>query len=334
MWIAVGSVASASVARSHVEVETLVEGLIELVREHYVLPERCEAIETRLREGLRNGKYSAAKDPQELSNRITADLRESSDDLHFGIRPKPPTAPPHSPNQSTTAAGEPSTVSPPLVSGLGRVETMPGEIAYIEIVAFPDPVRGAAAIDEAFRRLADTRAMILDLRQSRGGHPGMVAHLLSYFFAGEPFLFNRLEWPASGKTLEFETVADLPSPRYTNRPVFILTGRSTPSAAEGFSYHMKHLGRATLLGERTAGAAHLSQVFELGEFQIAIPTGRPISPVTGGNWEGTGVVPDYEVPADQALERALELAANEARKSRGEDKGLSRDPETSGPALR
>jgi hypothetical protein len=39
-----------------------------------------------------------------------------------------------------------------------------------------------------------------------------------------------------------------------------------------------------------------------------VPNGRPVSPVTGANWEGTGVTPDVAVPAEQAFDRAYELA--------------------------
>jgi hypothetical protein len=39
-----------------------------------------------------------------------------------------------------------------------------------------------------------------------------------------------------------------------------------------------------------------------------VPTGRAINPITKTNWEGTGVKPDVAVSADQALEKAHELA--------------------------
>ena len=39
-----------------------------------------------------------------------------------------------------------------------------------------------------------------------------------------------------------------------------------------------------------------------------IPVGRTFDPDTGESWEGTGVKPDVEVPADKALDEALKLA--------------------------
>jgi C-terminal processing protease CtpA/Prc len=42
--------------------------------------------------------------------------------------------------------------------------------------------------------------------------------------------------------------------------------------------------------------------FRLHEhFRMFVPTGRAINPITKTNWEGTGVKPDVEVPAKQAL---------------------------------
>ena len=96
----------------------------------------------------------------------------------------------------------------------------------------------------------------------------------------------------------------------------MLTAKRTFSGAEEFSYNLKNLKRATLVGERTGGGAHPGAVRKLnGRFSIFVPTGRAISPVTGTNWEGTGVVPDVETPAEQALERAVELARAATRAS-------------------
>lgn len=311
---AAGLPAPAGATAGESEIEAMVLELIHLIGDNYVIPERVPAIEARLRAGLESGDYQSYTDLLELSKRVTSDLREASGDLHFGIRPKPPESPPASspPTESDAENGAPRkpSATPSPVTGLGRIETLDGNIGYIEIKSFPDPAVGGSAVDAAFTQLAESSALILDLRTSRGGHPGMVAYLLSYFFDGEPLMFNRLHWPNSGKTIEFETVEDLPAPRYPGRSVYLLTSTFTPSAAEGFSYHMKHLGRATLIGQPTAGAAHLNQGFELPGFRVLIPTGRPLSPVTNANWEGVGVIPHHEVAVDEALSRALELATS------------------------
>jgi C-terminal processing protease CtpA/Prc len=41
---------------------------------------------------------------------------------------------------------------------------------------------------------------------------------------------------------------------------------------------------------------------------VAVPFARSINPVTGTNWQGTGVVPDIAVPAGQAYDVAYARA--------------------------
>ena len=41
---------------------------------------------------------------------------------------------------------------------------------------------------------------------------------------------------------------------------------------------------------------------------IAIPFARSVNPVTGTNWQGTGVVPDVAVPEAQACDTAYATA--------------------------
>jgi len=43
-------------------------------------------------------------------------------------------------------------------------------------------------------------------------------------------------------------------------------------------------------------------------FTIGVPFGRPINPVTKGDWEGNGVEPDVKVSAADALATAEKLA--------------------------
>jgi C-terminal processing protease CtpA/Prc len=84
--------------------------------------------------------------------------------------------------------------------------------------------------------------------------------------------------------------------------VYVLTSKRTFSGAEEFTYNLKNLKRATIIGETTGGGAHPGGGFRISEhFGMFIPTGRAISPITKTNWEGTGVTPDVNVPADQAL---------------------------------
>ena len=80
-----------------------------------------------------------------------------------------------------------------------------------------------------------------------------------------------------------------------------------------FALALKRTHRATLIGERTAGANHFGGIEPIGAGLAAfIPVGRTYDPDTGKDWEGTGIVPDVEVPADAALDRALALERERA----------------------
>src|SRR5262249_52658962 len=103
-------------------------------------------------------------------------------------------------------------------------------------------------------------------------------------------------------------------PHPTERPlvnakVFYLTSPKTRSAAEHFALALQRTKRGILIGERTAGANHFGGFEPIGDGLVAfIPIGRTYDPDTGKDWEGDGLKPDIEVPADQALDKAIALA--------------------------
>jgi C-terminal processing protease CtpA/Prc len=95
--------------------------------------------------------------------------------------------------------------------------------------------------------------------------------------------------------------------------VYVLTSNRTFSGAEEFSYNLKNLKRATIIGETTGGGAHPGDFERLTDhFGAFVPVGRAINPITKTNWEGTGVEPDIKVPRDQALKTAYLNALNKA----------------------
>ncbi|MBC7788868.1 MAG: S41 family peptidase, partial [Anaerolineae bacterium] len=99
-------------------------------------------------------------------------------------------------------------------------------------------------------------------------------------------------------------------PRFgPTKPVYLLTSKSTFSAAEGFAYDLQALGRAIIVGEPTGGGAHPYENVKLDEhYVLGLPVSRSVNPITGRNWQGTGVRPDVAVPADSAYTVALRLA--------------------------
>ena len=92
-------------------------------------------------------------------------------------------------------------------------------------------------------------------------------------------------------------------------PVYVLTSERTFSGGEEFCYNLQALGRAELIGETTGGGAHPTRGFPISPaVHIAIPFARSINPVTGANWQGTGVVPDIAVPEAEAYDVAYARA--------------------------
>ncbi|MCA9296088.1 MAG: tetratricopeptide repeat protein, partial [Phycisphaerales bacterium] len=163
-------------------------------------------------------------------------------------------------------------------------------------------------IAAAMQVLAHTDAVMFDMRQNGGGFPHTVRFLCSYLF-DEPTHLNSLYFRQGDRTEEFWTLDDLPGTRMPEVPVFVLTSAETFSGAEEFCYNLRTQERATLVGETTRGGANPGGLFDVNpQLEIFIPRGRAINPITGTNWEGTGVEPHIAVDAASALDKALECA--------------------------
>jgi C-terminal processing protease CtpA/Prc len=152
-------------------------------------------------------------------------------------------------------------------------------------------------------------AIIFDLRDNRGGYPAMVMLLAAYLFDRPQPMYNPRE------TTIPSTQSPVAGNKLANKPVYILTSRRTFSGAEHFSYDLKMLKRATVVGERTGGAADLGVFHRIDEhFGIGIRESPVKNPYSEPDWAVIGVQPDVPVPAADALAAAQKLAETKSPK--------------------
>jgi C-terminal processing protease CtpA/Prc len=191
-----------------------------------------------------------------------------------------------------------------------KLEILNHNIGYVKFGAFPDPDICGPTVVAAMNFVAHTDALIFDLRENHGGDPSMVDFMVSYLFR-EPTHINELTNRHDNTTHQYWTLPWVPGPRFVDQPVYVLTSHDTFSGGEEFTYDLKAQKRATIVGETTGGGAHPVRGMPAGDhFAIGVPFGRPINPVTKGDWEGKGVEPDVKVSAADALTTAEKLAAD------------------------
>ena len=289
----------------------VIDGVLKRLNDSYVFPEVAKKMEQSIRERVSKKEYDQVTSAKEFASKLTNDLQAVSNDKHLRVRYSNRAIPERGPRREPTAEEreENKRELTWMNHGFSKVERLPGNIGYVEFRNFLDPDLGAETVAAAMNFVNGTDALIFDMRGNGGGDPAMVALVCSYLFGPEPVHLNDLYWREGNRTDEFWTKKEVLGKRYLNRDVYVLTSNRTFSGAEEFTYNLKNLKRATIIGETTGGGAHPGGGFRITEnFGMFVPTGRAISPITKTNWEGTGVTPDVAVPADQALLTAQIMA--------------------------
>ena len=188
--------------------------------------------------------------------------------------------------------------------GIRAAEVLDGGIGYLRIDRFHRAAECREAFDRSLAVVADCSAVVVDLTANGGGSDANML-LASYFLAGNTLL-NRIEW-RRGEPLEFRA-GPTTIPHLAQGPLYMLVSSATFSAAEAVAYALQQCGRAVIVGETTRGGANPNRFFPLDHgLEVSVSIGRTINAASGANWEGVGVLPDVAVPADRALDKALEL---------------------------
>jgi hypothetical protein len=279
--------------------------MAETISENYVFPDVGERVSESLLSSLNNGSYDGLSG-RKLADTLQEQIRDLTHDLHFGVRALPPNwAPPTSEESDGRRPG------PSAPYGFTSVERLDGNIGYIDLRGFNRASYIGETVEAAMQLIQGSSTVIIDLRRNSGGDPEAVQLISSYFFnPSESVHLNSLYSRPDDHTTEYWTHANIDtSLAMPQVPIYVLTSNRTFSAAEEFTYNLKNLERATIIGETTGGGAHPvdSYVFD-NLFMVILPTARAINPISGTNWEGTGVSPDIETDADDALNVAMAQA--------------------------
>src|SRR6185312_16276696 len=292
-----------SLAAEQLSGREIVTKAMELLRANYVFPDEAERAAAAIEARLEAGEYDGL-DEITLTDRVTGHLQDITGDKHLRLRlgggPDPRREPPKRPDrEKMRAMGRLDSF------GIRRVERLNGNVGYIDLRRMAVPANAGPAIAAAMELVTGTYALIIDMRHNGGGAPEGVVFWCSYLFDGEPTHLNDIFRADTGETRQFWSLPYVPGSRYLDRPVYVLTSSRTFSGGEDLCYTLQALGRAEVIGETTGGGAHPTRPFPISAaVHIGIPFARSINPVTGTNWQGTGVVPD--VPAD--AERAYDVA--------------------------
>ncbi|WP_051359424.1 S41 family peptidase [Paucisalibacillus globulus] len=285
---------------NHDKRQEVINCLVQLVRNSYVFPDIANMISEKILLKLSNKEYDSLHNPYEFSQVITSDLQEISNDKHLGLRFHP--NPISQKKEDKNIASEHRKRLLSLANnGFERVERLPGNIGYHKTLKFLGPDLAGELAIASLNYLANTNAIIFDLRDNTGGDAGMVALICSYLFEGRVHL-NNFHWRKNNQVEQIWTNSHIHGPSLKDKDVYILTSHRTFSGAEDFTYTLQNLNRATVIGERTKGGAHPGGFQPINDyFSVNIPIGRAVNPITNDNWEGKGVTPHLEVAEEHAF---------------------------------
>lgn len=298
---------------SQTEVTEVVQKTASLMSDFYVIKEKGQAMSKALLDKLNRGNYNSLNGG-ELADILIKDLRSISNDFHLMMKFYP-----------EGGASQYYEIEEDNVSRENRIERarennysiqqvsiLSGNIGLLKLNGFSDSqnMEAIQALASSMNLLTHTNALIIDLRDNSGGDPDMVQFLMSYFFEGEAIHYNTFHF-RDGKDnyIEKYTLPYVPGRKNATRPLYLLIGKKTFSAGEAFAYALKHLKRATIIGETSRGGAHGSEFKLINDrFDMSIPVARAINPITGSNWEGKGVAPDHEIDEEKAQNLAHMMA--------------------------
>lgn len=282
-----------------------------IILNNYCSPEKLVGMKEAIEAASSNTGILNMPDAETLANVLSSGVQHTVSDLRLKVSYEPnyapavpPKLPPLPPEQLIA-----------VIQNSMKLDILEGNNGYLRI----DHILGEEAVEKVGPLLLDlvwskilpTSALIFDLRYTGSGEVTGIPYIVSYFTEAEPLIhIDSIYDRPSNTTTPLFTMPDLLGQRYgATKSIIVLTSKNTKGIAEDVAYCLQNLKRATIVGEKTAGGSVKIDKFKAGDsdFYVTVPTAKSINPITGSTWEVTGVTPDVEVNAEDALATAIKI---------------------------
>jgi C-terminal processing protease CtpA/Prc len=303
----------------------VVQKVGDLLVQFYIFPDKAKDMQALLNKKLKGGEYDKVDEVNLFARTLTQDLQGVSKDRHIRVTYGPEMVKRIRSRNSQSDAERERERKESIERerrqnfGFQKLELFDGNIGYLDLCFFSGRREAGETAVAAMNFLANADAVIIDLRQNGGGSPAMI-QLISTYFLNDYTHLNSFENRGEDTLQQFWSLPYVPGKAMFDTDLYVLTSRRTFSAAEEFTYNLKNLKRATIIGETTGGGAHPggSRIVN-DDFLVWVPTGRAINPITKTNWEGTGIEPHIAVKQDKALDKARAVALDKIIKKTLDD---------------
>ncbi|XP_067225172.1 retinol-binding protein 3-like [Chanodichthys erythropterus] len=289
----------------------LVLEMAKIMLDNYCFPENLVGMQEAIQQAISSGEILHISDRKTLAAVLTAGVQGALNDPRLTVSYEPnyiPITPPALQSLPTEQLIR-------LIRNTVKLEVMDNNVGYLRI----DRIIGQETVsklgrllhDNIWKKVAHTSAMIFDLRFSTAGELSGLPYIVSYFSDSEPLLhIDTIYERPTNTTKELWTMPTLLGERYGKRKeLIVLISKRTMGAAEALAYILKHLKRAIIVGERSAGGSVKVEKLSVGDsgFYITVPVARSVNPVTGQSWEVSGVSPSVTVNPKEAIGKAKSL---------------------------
>ncbi|AMA48326.1 S41 family peptidase [Flavobacterium covae] len=285
------------------------------IKEYYIFEDIANQLSKKLKSEINLKTFDSLPDV-EFAKSLSTYLTKNGNDLHFNVLYRPRQEKEKKVVTEKEILKEYDAINKQWNYGFEKVIRLNGNIGYIEYTGFPEGNQAAQQIlDATMSFVSNTNTLIIDLRNNQGGDGKMVELFLSYFF-DKKIKLNEVYSRYNNKTTKSYTAKKVKGKKYLDKPVYILVNNKTISAAEAFAYNLQQNKIATIIGEKTYGAANPVKAFLIGnKYQVFIPVSLEKNAITNSNWEHIGIDADIKINSEKALIKAQILALENLLKS-------------------
>lgn len=190
----------------------IVEKIATILRENYLFPEPARELADHVTGRWEGGAYSEPLSKRAFVHVLNADLRSGYADKHLYLSLGSEVA------VTRERMAERRRHLSETNYGFNKIEKLPGNTGYLELTEFCPPEEARESMKRAFESLAGSTALVIDLRNNKGGAGDLVVLMCGRFFNKPTHLYDIVD-PRTGEVQETSTSTEADDLKMADTPV-------------------------------------------------------------------------------------------------------------------